>query len=343
MRAHLQPPQSYPVPGASTVVGAFGSAPQDSDTVQKPVWYQALRRPNPNASASPVRATQSGAAPTGGSAGGATTAAAGSDPRTVTAGGEFAGQVDVGGGRTIYLECHGAGTPTVVLPSGAGNAGDIWQVTGAFPPPVADGVAASTHVCVYDRPGTYVTTVEKNGARVAVTSADPVTAARGNTVVQAPRTGGDVVAELHQLLAAAHVPGPYVLVGHSIGGLFALLYARTYPDQVSGMVLVDRLPPRRGIWSARPSGRSSNAAAWTPASHRSPDTSARPTASGPPSTSSTQPGRCHEFPSPTSPRRSPSRTEGSCPTPGPPRILRPSRRRDRPRTQPSSRASPARN
>ncbi len=176
----------------------------------------------------------------GGSAGGATTAAGGSDPRSVIASGEFAGPVEVGGGRTIYLECHGAGTPTVVLLSGGGNAGDIWQVTGASPPPVADGVAAFTHVCLYDRPGTYVTTVEKNGTRAA---ADPPTAARGTAVASAPRTGGDVVAELHQLLAAANVPAPYVLVGHSVGGLFSLLYARTYPEQVSGMVLVDPTTP----------------------------------------------------------------------------------------------------
>ena len=182
-------------------------------------------------------------APTGASSGGSQAALAGSHPATVSASGEFAGPVDVGG-RTIYLECHGAGTPTVVLLSGWGNAGDIWQVTSAVPPPVAAGVAGFTHVCVYDRPGTYVSTVEKNGAREAVTSADSVTAARGNAVVSAPRTGGDVVAELHQLLAAAHVPGPYVLAGHSIGGLFALLYARTYPDQVSGMVLVDPTAPQ---------------------------------------------------------------------------------------------------
>ena len=180
----------------------------------------------------------------GASAGASGAASAGSQPPTVSASGEFARPVDVGGGRTIYLECHGAGTPTVVLLSGAGNAGDIWQVTGAVPQPVANGVAAFTHVCVYDRPGTYVTTVEKDGVRVALRSVDSVTAARGNAVVSAPRTGGDVVAELHQLLAAAHVPGPYVLVGHSLGGLFSLLYARTYPDQVSGMVLVDPTTPK---------------------------------------------------------------------------------------------------
>ena len=205
-------------------------------------------------------------APTGPSAGGSGSGSAGSDPSTVSASGELAGPVDVGGGRTIYLECHGTGTPTVVLLSGAGNAGDIWQVTDAVRPPVADGVAAFTHVCVYDRPGTYVTTVEKDGARATVTSADSVTAARGTAVVSAPRTGGDVVAELHQLLAAAHVPGPYVLAGHSIGGLLgaAVRTDLPRPGQRNGPGGPD-YPQDEAIWSAPRSGRSSNAAASTPA------------------------------------------------------------------------------
>ena len=61
--------------------------------------------------------------------------------------------------------------------------------------------------------------------------------------VPGPRTGAEVVAELHDLLANAGVPGPYVLVGHSLGGLFNLLYARTHPDQVVGLVMVDATPP----------------------------------------------------------------------------------------------------
>jgi pimeloyl-ACP methyl ester carboxylesterase len=52
-----------------------------------------------------------------------------------------------------------------------------------------------------------------------------------------------VVTEWHNLLATAGVPGPYLLVGHSIGGLFTVLYARVYPDQVAGIVLVDATPP----------------------------------------------------------------------------------------------------
>jgi alpha/beta hydrolase fold len=57
--------------------------------------------------------------------------------------------------------------------------------------------------------------------------------------VPQPRTAAAAVAELHALLRAAHLPGPYVLVGHSLGGMFVRLYASTYPDEVAGLVLVD--------------------------------------------------------------------------------------------------------
>ena len=57
-----------------------------------------------------------------------------------------------------------------------------------------------------------------------------------------PRTAQDVTSDLHALLAAAQVPGPYILVAHSLGGLFVRLYAQTYPDQVRGLVLVDVFP-----------------------------------------------------------------------------------------------------
>ena len=58
-----------------------------------------------------------------------------------------------------------------------------------------------------------------------------------------PRTATALVTEWHDLLTTAGVPAPYLLVGHSIGGLFTVLYARTYPDEVAGMVLVDSTPP----------------------------------------------------------------------------------------------------
>lgn len=146
------------------------------------------------------------------------------------------------GGRTIFLECHGSGGPTVILLSGFGNAGDIWQVASAYPPSVASGVASFTRVCSYDRPGSYVVTVEQNGRRIEAPSPDQYRPARGNAVASnTPVDGTQVVTELHQLLAVAGVPAPFVLVGHSLGGLLSQLYARRYPNQVTGMVLVD--PP----------------------------------------------------------------------------------------------------
>jgi pimeloyl-ACP methyl ester carboxylesterase len=140
--------------------------------------------------------------------------------------GDFAGLVEIGGGRRMYLECRGFGSPTVVLEAGYRNDADIWSVQ-AEPgvTMVLPGVAAFTRVCAYDRPGTVLDA--ENASR-----SDPV---------PMPRTARDIVADLHALLEAAGVPGPYVLVGHSFGGLFVRLYERTYPEQVAGLVLVDAL------------------------------------------------------------------------------------------------------
>jgi pimeloyl-ACP methyl ester carboxylesterase len=146
------------------------------------------------------------------------------------AGEDFAGRVDIGGGRELYLECRGEqrpGRPTVVLESGYGNAADIWSFidpdTASAAVPVLAGVAQTDRVCAYDRPNTGLL----DG-----------TSSRSDPVPQ-PRTAADVVADLHALLHSAGVPGPYVLVGHSIGGLFVRLYASTHPTEVAGLVLVD--------------------------------------------------------------------------------------------------------
>jgi pimeloyl-ACP methyl ester carboxylesterase len=161
--------------------------------------------------------------------------------------GDRAGLVDIGGGRDMYLECSGTGSPTVVLISGAGVAGDSWRYVIDGPeesPEPADSAvypetARLTRVCAYDRPDTQ----RWDG-----------TASRSTTVPQPTTTQGDA-ADLHALLTAAEVPGPYVIVGHSLGGLIATTFARAYPDGVSGVVLIDpgsqyqqtALPPE--VWA----------------------------------------------------------------------------------------------
>jgi pimeloyl-ACP methyl ester carboxylesterase len=164
----------------------------------------------------------------------------------VPASGDFAGLVDIGG-RKLYLECHGTGSPTVILEAGYRGSARVWSDDLLYPDPprtmVLPGVAQFTRVCAYDRPGTYVT----SGEEIVPSRSDPIAQ---------PRTTPEVVAELHALLQAAQVPGPYVLAGHSLGGMFARLYAATYPDEVVGLVLVDAyserletlMPPAR--WAA---------------------------------------------------------------------------------------------
>lgn len=119
---------------------------------------------------------------------------------------------DVGGHR-LHLRCAGAGSPTVVLESGLGGMSLSWAR-------ITPTVAATTRVCAYDRAG-------------QGWSGD---AAR-------PPDGLAVAADLHALLAAAGEQAPYVLVGHSTGGPYAMTYAARYPAQVAGMVLLDSSTP----------------------------------------------------------------------------------------------------
>jgi pimeloyl-ACP methyl ester carboxylesterase len=127
----------------------------------------------------------------------------------------------------LHLECEGEGAPTVILVSGYRNNAEVWT-TPAEPgvAPVFQAVAKFTRVCAYDRPGT-------------ILDADHLSR---SDKVPMPRTADAVVAELHALLEAAKLEPPYVLVAHSLGGLFARLYAATYPGEVAGLLLVDAWP-----------------------------------------------------------------------------------------------------
>lgn len=155
-------------------------------------------------------------------------------PAPSAAEGDFAGLVGVGN-RRLYLECRGKGSPTVILEAGYRSSSRIWTEDllqpGAPRTMVFAGAAAFTHVCAYDRPGTIAVL---NGS-VRPSRSDPV---------PQPRTAADVVSDLHALLHAAGMPGPYVLAGHSLGGLFVRLYASVYPGDVVGLILVDAYSER---------------------------------------------------------------------------------------------------
>jgi len=144
--------------------------------------------------------------------------------------GDFSGPIEIGNGRHLYLECHGKGGPTIILESGYHNSADPWSqsevAVPAVGPAVLPALAGAHRVCAYDRPGT-------------LRSSSPPTLSDRSSPVAMPRTAQDVVGDLHALLGAAHVPGPYILVGHSLGGVFARLYAQTHPDQVRALVFVD--------------------------------------------------------------------------------------------------------
>ncbi|MES2306569.1 MAG: alpha/beta hydrolase [Gemmatimonadota bacterium] len=116
--------------------------------------------------------------------------------------------IDVGGYR-LHLVCEGTGSPTVVMDAGLG---DSWLAWGSIQPVIA----RSTRVCSYDRAG------------LGYSDAGPT-----------PRGSAQIVRELHALLTAAQLSPPYVLVGHSFGGLNVRLFTYTYPSEVAALVLVD--------------------------------------------------------------------------------------------------------
>ncbi len=137
----------------------------------------------------------------------------------------------MGGGRKIYLSCKGSGSPVVLLESGLHDSSDTWTFTDTRPPvpkspAVFPGVAEFTRVCVYDRPGT-------------VRYADPLALTTRSTPVDGIRSLTAMADDLDELLTSARLPGPYVLVGHSFGGMITRLYAQRHPAKTAGLVFVD--------------------------------------------------------------------------------------------------------
>ena len=118
-------------------------------------------------------------------------------------------------GHRLYLNCVGSGSPTVVLFNGLGERTPNWAL-------VQSAVARQTRVCAYDRAG-------QGWSGKAPGRQD----------------GHDLAADLHGLLSAAHVPGPYVLTGHSVGGTYALAYAMDYPKETAGVALIDSASPHQ--------------------------------------------------------------------------------------------------
>ena len=116
--------------------------------------------------------------------------------------------VDVGGYK-LHIRCTGVGGPTVVIESGWGDFSSSWAW-------VQPEVAKTTRVCTYDRAGTGWSELSPE-----------------------PRTARVFARELHTLLGKAGEAGPYVLVGHSLGGYTMRVYAHDYESEVAGLVLVD--------------------------------------------------------------------------------------------------------
>lgn len=120
--------------------------------------------------------------------------------------------VDVGGHR-LHINCTGSGSPTVIIEAGHGDWSTSWGV-------VQEEVAKTTRVCTYDRAG------------MGWSEMGPL-----------PRDAAQFAKELHTLLQEANVPGPYVMVGHSLGGASVRVFIHDYASEVTGVVLIDSMNP----------------------------------------------------------------------------------------------------
>src|ERR671916_724504 len=134
--------------------------------------------------------------------------------------------VDVGG-YSLHINCVGQGSPTVVLDAGSGAMSASWVL-------VQREVSDTTRVCAYDRAG------------MGWSEMGPE-----------PRDARQITSELHTLLSKAGIEGPYVLVGHSFGGMYMQTFAARYPEEVAGVALVDS-STEPDQFSARSEARDSN-------------------------------------------------------------------------------------
>lgn len=135
--------------------------------------------------------------------------------------------VDIGDGRRMNLLCEGSGTPTVILESGAGGGLSGWMV-------FQTRIAQHTRVCSYDRAGFGFSDRSLRGI-----------------------TSITVTDDLHRLLVAADVEPPYVMVGHSLGGMYVRHFAAKYLDEVAGLVLIDPFTEdqARRYWQLDPASK----------------------------------------------------------------------------------------
>jgi pimeloyl-ACP methyl ester carboxylesterase len=135
--------------------------------------------------------------------------------------------VTIGPGRSLYVHCEGTGTPAVILEAGFGGNSDDWSE-------VQGPLSRTTRTCAYDRAGLGY-----------------------SLPMPGIHNAADEIADLSRLLAGADIPPPYVLVGHSYGGLLVRLFARANPLDTAGVVLVDSMGRNqdhrlRTIWQAQP-------------------------------------------------------------------------------------------
>ncbi len=119
-------------------------------------------------------------------------------------------------GKLSHLNCSGEGSPTVILEAGLGVAGSLNWTS------IQPEVASWTQVCSYDRAG--------------ILWSEPR---------EEPRDATRIAQELHGLLGAASVSPPYVMVGHSLGGLLVRVYTERFPNEVVGLVFIDSAHPEQ--------------------------------------------------------------------------------------------------